>query len=1302
MTLTAAESSLEVSQGNRFRPLGGVSGGRVVGGDPIRWYRGSWMALSYAAHDASAGATTLIGPYRTVGLIAEGGMGTVYRACHVDGGSDVAVKVVRVAHEGLLASFRREIFALRSLDHPSIVKIVADGVEAGYFWYAMPLLEGRSFDDFIHDRDVPKPSSSGASVQSTIDSDAVTVGEAELLMDAPASVAAPKGQVQGLERTLAVIRALCTPLTYLHSQGLVHRDLKPANVLIGEAGHPMLVDFGLASRFSGGERGRDVLEVAGSILGTPPYMAPEQIHGDLVDARADLYALGCMLYECVTGAPPFTGPPVAILKGHLERAPLPPSEIVDGLRPELEELILHLLEKQPRSRVGYAEDVARRLRDMGAEAINGMPRLATRPYLYLPSLAGRREVVDELAATLRPQGNRRGGAVYIGGQSGVGKTRVAMELATGAARRAYDVVISRCLEVSAATDGSSVKAAPLHPLRPLLQAIADRCRAGGAAETNRVLGAHRLVLGQYEPSLMNLPGQDSLPAIAALPAEAARWRLLDSLASATANYAASRPLMLVIDDLQWADELTLAYLERIGAEFLHDRDIFVLGTYRPEESGAALDGLVSAAHATTIELGNLDRRAVAAMVGDMLALDGPSDVLIDFLMRESEGNPFFIAEYLRLAIDEGIISRSDSGVWALESQVDSSDGLRDVLKVPGGLREVIQRRFDQLGRNACTLVQMAAVCGREFDGDVLLDAANLGQDGRIALEELRARQMLEESQDGQLRFAHGKLREIIYADIPLNRLPELHRAAAECLEQHVQQRSDAAQGYPLLAHHYGMANVRSKMLTYLELAGDHALATGASQDAESFFSRAFEASLEETSTSEEVYRRARLERRLGEAHYNLGDLNRARHHLTKALSQLDLGPMGVGRASFVKAFLVQVARVGGVRARVAQGEEQRAMCREASLAAERLAQVHFFQNAQKRAFGAALECAQYAEQLGPSPELARAYATLSIAVGFVPLPSLAERYGRKAQASAEHVGDDHAIAFVAFLRGLNAVNVGRHTDARGYLRCALRLAEGNRDVRAAQESLAVLGQAYNMAGDWQPALDCYDELEKSAQRTNNVQAHMWATSGRAGTLTWMGDWRQAVELFEEIRPLAKKSGDATERISDGLVAYAYLIAGRWADAVEVADEVMSLSDGVPTAWHCMLGIGAACEVYLAAWERDGLLERRDMAECARAACALLNSSSRVFKFGRPAALRMLGCYEQLSGHPARAKRFWRRSLHLAGAFAMPLERARAHYELGRHLDCGHSQRHHHLRSARALFAELGAKHWLAELTSLSA
>jgi serine/threonine protein kinase len=201
-----------------------------------------------------------IGPYRITGLIGSGGMGAVYRCVHPDRDTAVAIKTVPLPHESLLPAIRREIHALRKLRHPGIVRILDSGTNDGIPWYAMELLGQRSMADFRDELWASGPPAPGR-----------------------------------LREALTILRRLCEPLAYLHGEGMVHGDIKPENVLLGADRRPVLIDLGLLTAF-GEHPSRDALDTRLHGAGSAAYMAPEQIEGEPVDARADLYAVGCVLY----------------------------------------------------------------------------------------------------------------------------------------------------------------------------------------------------------------------------------------------------------------------------------------------------------------------------------------------------------------------------------------------------------------------------------------------------------------------------------------------------------------------------------------------------------------------------------------------------------------------------------------------------------------------------------------------------------------------------------------------------------------------------------------------------------------------------------------------------------------------------------------------------------------------------------------------------------------------------------------------------------------------------------------------
>jgi serine/threonine protein kinase/tetratricopeptide (TPR) repeat protein len=846
-----------------------------------------------------------IGPYRLLEPLGRGGMGVVYRAVHAESGRPVALKTVHAPDEWALSSLRREIHALFRIRHPQVVRILDEGVEQGLPWYAMELLEGttlRSYAAGLFDKaeapawpvskapappdglSEPEPGSFHWWTRSLAAAREDLPLEPAAGIDPDPIVPAAGGRLQD---ALTVVRRLCAPLAFLHGEGIVHRDLKPDNILIraasGEqraassskrgrsslaarssqlaaAGWPVLVDFGLMSQF-GGPISREALEVRSATSGTAATMAPEQILGELVDARADLYALGCILYELITGRPPFLGAsPSAMLYGHLKEPPAPPSRLASGVPPGLDELVLKLLAKQPRERLGHADDVAAALAELGAEDGVAAAGPKPRPYLYRPGFFGRRDVLGQLEQELRDLRAGRGALVLLGGESGVGKTRLVLELAREAERGGVRIVAGECLpgqvgsedgftgefvpraspvprlpsfsESARAPRGRSDRspsftaaAGPLEALRKPLQVIADRCRERGEAETERLLGRRGKVLCPYEPSLSGLPGQAAYPEPAELSGDAARLRLFADLAETLAALAGAGatqepPLLLVLDDLQWADELTSSFLDYLlHAGSLERMPLLVVATYRTEEAGPGLKPLLDPARAKVLELGRLDEAAVSSIVGDMLALPSPPAVFARYLARHSEGNPFFVAEVLRTAIAEGLLYRDGAGRWqvAEPSEEAASKSVYEALPLPASLQELVGRRIEGLGPEARRVVEVASVLGRELDAAVLQElTAGPGALYLEALQELLARHVLEEAAEGRLRFTHDKIREVAYERIQEPGRQELHRAAAQALETRLGAQRD--EHLAVLARHWDRAGVPGKARDYF-LAG---------------------------------------------------------------------------------------------------------------------------------------------------------------------------------------------------------------------------------------------------------------------------------------------------------------------------------------------------------------------------------------------------------------------------------------------------------------------------------------------------
>lgn len=263
-----------------------------------------------ARADALAGA---FGRYRIIKLLGKGGMATVYLAHDSELDRDVAIKVPHLRPEigpGLVDRFRREARAAAALRHPNICPVYDVGEVGGVQYLSMAYIEGRPLADIVRPN-APLPAG----------------------------------------RAAAIVRKVALALDHAHGRGVIHRDLKPSNVMIDAHGEPVVTDFGLARLARDGVR----LTHEGAVLGTPAYMAPEQVtDSSAAGAAADVYSLGAMLYELLTGRPPFDGPVLAVLGQILNTEPPPPSRLRPDLDPALEAVC----------RKAMAKDAAARYRTM--------------------------------------------------------------------------------------------------------------------------------------------------------------------------------------------------------------------------------------------------------------------------------------------------------------------------------------------------------------------------------------------------------------------------------------------------------------------------------------------------------------------------------------------------------------------------------------------------------------------------------------------------------------------------------------------------------------------------------------------------------------------------------------------------------------------------------------------------------------------------------------------------------------------------------------------------------------------------
>ncbi len=641
----------------------------------------------------------------------------------------------------------------------------------------------------------------------------------------------PGGDVEGLiekapehkltlERALKIAIEVCRGLEHAHAHEIVHRDLKPGNVWLTLDGTAKIGDFGLAVALD-----RSRLTQIGMMVGTVSYMPPEQAMGGEPVKRSDLYSLGAMLYEMVTGRPPFVGDDsIGIISQHINTPPVSPSWHRPDLPQPLEGLILRLLEKDPGKRPASATEVLRAL-----ESIDLSPRQAdvgairesplqqnsnTDNPIYRRSFVGREAELKGLHTAFDNAMSGVGSLTMVVGEPGIGKTAFCEQLATYVTLRGGKALVGHCYEEGSLSLPylAFVEAMRTYVLARPPDALKEELGTG-AGDVARIVSEIR-----EKVSLS--------PSTAGIDPDEDRWRLLQSISAFLRNASNVQPLLIVLEDLHWADRGTLDLLAHIARNLTGVR-LLIVGTYRDVEVDRAhplsstLAELRRASSFGRVALRGLTVDEVHRMITIMSGQEAPWG-LAEAIHRQTEGNPLFIQEVLRYIVEEGMVTRQD-GRW----QGTGNTPLE--MSIPEGLRDVIGKRLSRLSPECNRLLTVAAVIGRDFALETLRAVSEIEEEPLVAgIEEaVRVGVLEEKSRAGsvQYRYAHAFFRQTLYEEMIAPRRIRLHQQVARALES--QYASRLEEHAVELAEHFSYSSDPadlSKAVEYGEMAARRAIA----------------------------------------------------------------------------------------------------------------------------------------------------------------------------------------------------------------------------------------------------------------------------------------------------------------------------------------------------------------------------------------------------------------------------------------------------------------------------------------------
>jgi len=616
----------------------------------------------------------------------------------------------------------------------------------------------------------------------------------------------------GLRETLAVGCCLFSALRDLHDLQVLHRDIRPANIIVednAQVSHATLLGLGPAGTIQANSLLRD--RVAEAAL----YMAPEQAGSIDCDAGepSDLYSAGIVLFHCLTGRPPFTGESIgAVLFEHMT-VPVPDLRVLEGKIPRaLDELVQRLLRKDPRDRYQSAEAVLADLEAI-AEALDrgeADPSLVIgvqdrRCTLTEPAFVARKHELEQLDQQIQQLRHGRAGLVLLEGESGGGKTRILAEMAQRAARDGIWVLRGQ--------GSSEVGQRPFRLLEGVVDGFLSAAKSDPelAVALGKRIGVHRDAICSALPQLAEI--LDWVSPQTVMPEAFGETRIIRALANfLDALGSQDRPVMILMDDCQWADELTCKLIRRWQAKGEDadggPRHVLLIAAFRTEEVSEdhLLRQMGHAAHLRLVPFEADDvRRLVESMAGSI------PDEVVEVVIRLSEGSPFMASAVLRGLVESGALVAKPEG-WQIEplAMADLSSSSRAA--------KFLTRRVELLPERAIELLSVGAVLGKEFDLDTAAQLTRLSPPRAIAaLDEARRRHLVWVRPDeASCVFFHDKIRAALLNRMTGARKKKLHRRAAW------QIREQTPQNHSALAYHFDAAGDSESALPYALQAAEQA------------------------------------------------------------------------------------------------------------------------------------------------------------------------------------------------------------------------------------------------------------------------------------------------------------------------------------------------------------------------------------------------------------------------------------------------------------------------------------------------
>ncbi len=888
-------------------------------------------------------------------------------------------------------------------------------------------------------------------------------------------------------------------------------------------------------------------------------------------------------------------------------------------------------------------------------------------------LVGRAPEMEHLLRCYQRAEAGEGALLFIEGEPGIGKTRLAEELCRHVRGRGGWVVKANCYRHEQAL-----------PHGPLADILRGAVVIAGDSLGQRLSSWQITTLAGLASELhAHLPARRQT----VLPGESEQTRLFGALTFLLLDLACQVPLLLVLEDLQWAHETTLGWLHHL-ARHLPGTPLLILVTYRPGEmetphpATSLIQQLLQQGLASRLRL---TRLSLEDLTGWMR---GASSPLLAAIYRHTEGNPFFVLEVQRALLEAGKLCL-DAGRWVETTPVTS-------LPIPDSVRQAIQDRLSRLSPAAGRALNVAAVIGLSYDLDILERAWGQGQEVTLeALDELLRRRLVREGSgvfSSDYEFDHHLVRDIVYERLAPHHRRQWHGRVAQALvEQHGHEPARSAE----IAYHYTRAEDWEQAQKYLFQAGDQAGRMGADPEALAYYRETLAACERASGGRWEPLQRASLERRMGESYFRTGEHARALEHLERALAflhrPLPRSPAAVS-AGIAAELAQQAARI------LVSSFLRRTVGRPAPAVEEEVLiySLTGWINALLSNHGLYLLVCLRALNVSQAAHYADGEALAAAAMGtgmdFIPLFPLAAYFHRRAASRVGELDHPGTVGFVYQALAYHHHLLGNLEAVVAYARrSAAAYQEADDPHRWALVTL-LIAYAHAYCGEFDRGLACAHELVKLGQEVGDRWVLCTGEEMTGILCRHQGRLEESEAHLQRAVALAADIPDYMSLVeSSGELGKCHLRQGRWPQAVAdlEAQQQVACAHGVKGD---SLGrfLNALAEAYLAAAEGDDLAARAGWLHKAGAACRAALQHAGAFRPGLPEALRLQGKYEWLCGHRSKARRWWQRSLAQAEAMGHRHDLALTSLDMGLYLADPAA-----LDRARALLAEMGAAWHLA-------